>query len=307
MNAKIAERIDQEYREPPFEGLRMTSIPGLAFLRVTTPAPPKAHLNLPGLCLTVRGSKSVSLGDQTFTYGAGEALMVGLPLPVSGLVHVPSERAPYVGLLIELKPALLRQVALESGIPLTPAAGFGPALDVIRIAPAIESCIERMLDLVDAPAEAAFLWPMALRELAFRLLTGPGGAKIAWFAGLEVPGEGIAEAIAEIRERFRESIDVADLASRSHRSISSFHRHFLAVAKTTPLQYQKQLRLIEARRLLEEEPEGVAAAAFRVGYESPSQFSRDFSRYFGHAPRETVKKPLQRAVLNRAKKEYHSP
>lgn len=190
MNAKIAERIDQEYREPPFEGLRMTSIPGLAFLRVTTPAPPKAHLNLPGLCLTVRGSKSVSLGDQTFTYGAGEALMVGLPLPVSGLVHVPSERAPYVGLLIELKPALLRQVALESGIPLTPAAGFGPALDVIRIAPAIESCIERMLDLVDAPAEAAFLWPMALRELAFRLLTGPGGGEDSLVRRLGGPWRG---------------------------------------------------------------------------------------------------------------------
>ena len=299
MNTKIAERIDREYQEATFEGLKMTSIPGLAFLKVTTPAPPKTHLNLPGLCLTVRGSKSVSLGEDTFTYGAGEALMVGLPLPVSGLVHLPSEQAPYLGLLIELKPALLRQVALESGIPLDLASDPGPALGVILISPAMEACIERMLDLLDAPAEAAFLWPMAIRELAFRLLTGPDGARVAWFAGLEVSAAGIFEAIAEIRERFREPIDVADLASRSYRSLSSFHRHFLAVAKTTPLQYQKQLCLTEARRLLEEESIGVAAVAFQVGYESPSQFSRDYSRYFGHPPRETVKKSALRVVLNR--------
>lgn len=299
MNTKIADRIEREYEGPNSEGLRMTPIQGFAFLKVTTPTPPKAHLNLPGLCLTVRGSKSVSLGDQTFTYGSGEALMVGLPLPVSGLVHVPSERAPYLGLLIELKPALLRQVALESAISLDLAADFGPALGVIRITPPVESCIERMIDLVDAPADAAFLWPMLLRELAFRLLTGPDGARIAWFAGLEVSGTGIYEAIAEIRERFREPIDFADLAKRSFRSLSSFHRHFLEVAKTTPLQYQKQLRLTEAHRRLEEGTEGVAEAAFRVGYESPSQFSRDYSRYFGHAPRETAKNPAQHVVPNR--------
>lgn len=291
MLKQLAARIDREYQNPPTDGPRTTVIPDTALLKVVQPVRPKVHLNLPGLCITIQGSKVASLGDERYTFAAGTALMVGLALPVWGQVQSPSPEHPYLGFMLELKPALMREVALEVGLP--PAAqgaatpGVGTALTVVDLTPEMLGCLDRMLALLDSPSTVPHLWPLLRRELVVRLLTGPQAAQLAQFASIGPPGSGIPEAIAEIRQRFRESISIAELARQSHMSVSSFHRHFLAVAKTTPLQYQKQLRLLEARQLLEDGIEGVAAAAYQVGYESPSQFSRDFARYFGYAPRET--------------------
>jgi len=245
------------------------------------------HVLEPILAVVAQGAKRAVLGDQVFEYGAGQYLVVSVDLPIAGHVFQASRELPYLAAGITLKPAAIATLLLEmpaSERPVIEPAGFG-----VSDAPAeLLEAVVRMLRLLDRPRDAAVLGPMLEREILWWLLNGEQGAMVRQIGLADSRLSQISRAIRWIRQHHAKPFRVEDLAEMAAMSASSFHRHFRAVTTMSPLQYQKTIRLQEARARLLVESDDVAAVGFSVGYDSPSQFSREYSRLFGAPPGRDV-------------------
>ena len=261
-----------------------TGVPGLCAFERETPTPIESTLYQPIVCLTLQGVKETVLGDKVRLFQPGGAAIVSHDLPVASQIIEASPAQPYRSLVLLLDLGVLRSLYDQLG----DEAIEETEADAIAVGAADDEFVDaiaRYFALADKPVDAQVLAPLIQRELHFRLLTARHGGMLRRLLDLDSYASRIARAIAHIRQHFREPIAIADLAKSAGMSASSFHAHFRAIAETTPLQYQKELRLIEAKRLLSEEAASVSAAAYEVGYESPTQFSREYSRMFGVTPR----------------------
>ncbi|MDE1149151.1 MAG: AraC family transcriptional regulator [Azospirillaceae bacterium] len=271
----------------PGDGIFGTPIDGLGLLRSSTQSLPHSRIFRASLCLSVQGAKQAMLGDQIFEYGEMQALVVSLELPMSGRVSRASAEIPYMGMVLELDVATLRAVMGQLDRPpaAPPTAAGPPSLFVQSCDGALADCMLRLMRLLDTPAAIPVLYPALTREICYWLLTGPNGGAMAALALPTGAAQRIAQAIRLLRDDLARPVRVGDLAQAAHMSASSFHQHFKTLTAMTPLQFQKQLRLLEARRLMVAEAATVAGAAYQVGYESPSQFSREYARLFGAPPK----------------------
>ncbi|HVW92162.1 MAG TPA: AraC family transcriptional regulator [Devosia sp.] len=266
------------------DGLYETAIAGLALMRSSREAMPHHVLYRPALCVVVQGRKQVALGDHVLDYGEMQSLVVSLEMPALGHVTEASPGRPYYGINLDFDIALLAEVLEQVGPVARPGRATRPALFVGAVDGPLAEGMLRLIRLLETPAAIPVLGPAALREIYYWLLTGPDGAAIARLALAEGNTQRIARAMTLLRDNFTRPIRVAELAEAAGMSPSSFHEHFKALTAMTPLQYQKQLRLLEAQRLLVAGDIDAARAAYRVGYESASQFSREYARMFGAPP-----------------------
>jgi AraC-like DNA-binding protein len=255
-------------------------VPGLTLLHYPVKTSFEASVYEPVVCLIVRGKKETLLGDRQLAADTGACLLVSHDLPVLSRVV----RAPYVALLLDVELGMLRGLYEEVADTLLDSQS-GRALEVHAAAPNLLDAFQRYLALADSPADAQVLGPLIRKELHYRLLTAPFGGMLRSLVRHDSHESAIARAIAQIRQDFRSDIAIPALAKRVGMSISSFHKHFKAVTAVSPLQYQKDLRLLAARRSLTDGAT-VSDAAFGVGYESLSQFSREYARKFGVQPRK---------------------
>jgi len=270
------------------DGPYLTAIDGLAILRSEHARQPNHLILKPSLCIVVQGAKSTTFGAQRCDYRAGQALVVSIEMPAVGRVTEASPGQPFLGLVIELDPGLMRDVL--AGLDQPPAAASEPgcAVFVSDFDGPLADCALRLVRLLDTPKAIALLRPAILREICYWLLTGPHGGDVAHMTLASSHTQRLMGALHALRDRYAEPVRIGALAALVQLSPSAFHRQFKALTSLTPLQYQKQLRLLEARRLMVSESVNVETAAFRVGYESASQFSREYARLFGTPPRRDV-------------------
>ena len=277
-------RTDMQSGVSPFR----TAIESLTLLRSDHQKQPSHLIFKPALCMTLQGAKATLFGDRRFVYGAGQALVVSVELPAFSRVIEASPDKPYLGIILELDLAILREVrdALED--PPKPNSKGGRGVCAATFDGPLTDCALRMVRLLETPKAIPVLYPAIMREISYWLLTGDQGPDIVAMTMGNTHSHDVVSAIHFLRERFATPIRIEDLAKIARMSSSAFHRHFKAVTSMTPLQYQKQLRLLEARRLMVAQAANVETAAFRVGYESPSQFSREYSRMFAISPSRDV-------------------
>ncbi|MAY63215.1 MAG: AraC family transcriptional regulator [Rhizobiales bacterium] len=264
----------------PFE----TPIAELHISRHLDVSVPFPVLYRPLFCLVLQGSKQAWLNETTVTFAAGHSVVVGMDLPTFAQVNEASEEEPYVALALKLDVALFKELAGEMKA-VTAQEGAIPAIASGEAGEALIDAMERLFALADKPAAAPFLKDGIIREIHFWLLSADHGdvlRRIAWGGGHTAR---ISDAALYIRSHYAEPLKVPDLARNAGMSETTFHHYFRTVCGTTPLQYQKRVRLMEAQRLITAENSPVSSAALAVGYESPTQFSREFARMFGASPR----------------------
>lgn len=256
---------------------------GLLLFQQDYPSSLEASLYEPVLCLILQGSKQVSIGEQTLSFGPGECLLVSHDLPVRSRIT----EAPYLALVLEVNLATIRKLydeVAESALGSVRAR----AAETHGVDAGLLDALRRYLALAGSPADAKVLGPLISKEIHYRLLVAPFGGMLRSLIRRDSNASAIARAIGHIRGNIQSPIAVPDLARQVGMSVSSFHKHFKTITSTTPLQYQKELRLLEARRLLRTGGASVTSAAFDAGYESPSQFSREYARKFGVPPSQDM-------------------
>jgi len=263
----------------------VSPLPGLRLFGQPVVTEFEATLYEPVVCVVLRGRKQTTFGERTFEVSAGDCLLISHDLPVVSRVV----DAPYIALLLDVNVDTLRGLYDEIGPALFDKAETS-AFEVHTAMPALLDALARYVALAESPTDAKVLGPLLAKEVHYRLLTAPFGGMLRSLLRYASAASAVATAIGHIRTRFREPMTVADLARQVGMSVSAFHRHFRAVTASSPLQYQKELRLLEARRLLRSGAVSVATAAFDVGYESPNQFSREYTRKFGRAPKHDGKR-----------------
>jgi AraC-like DNA-binding protein len=255
-----------------------TVLPSVVVKASETKTEPMPAVSDPVFALVAQGTKRTILGDTVYDYGAGEYLVVSVELPVTAHVL----EAPYMGFGLRLKPAQIADLLLET------AGGRGPAETAgIAVSTAPEELLDpvvRLMRLLDRPADLPVLGAAIEREIVWRLITGEQGAMVRQIGLADSRLAQIARAIRWIRQNYADLFRVEDAARVAGMSVTSFHRHFRTVTTMTPIQYQKQIRLQEARARLIAEPHDVAGVGYAVGYGSPSQFSREYRRMFGAPP-----------------------
>jgi AraC-like DNA-binding protein len=270
------------------EGLFPTRIGGMNIVRSFETRMPMRQVYRPGLCIVLQGAKEIFFGEETLRYGVMECLAIGLDLPASGRVVEASADAPYIGITIDLDMTTMREVLEQLETPPVPSAGSGPCLFVGQVDAPLADCVLRLIRMSGTPEAIPILYPSVMREICYWLLTSPNGGELRNLGLPDTSSERVSKAIFQLQSSFAQTLRVEQLADTARMSPSSFHQHFKALTSMTPLQYQKQLRLIEARRLMVIEDVNVAEAAYQVGYESASQFSREYTRMFGAAPKRDV-------------------
>jgi len=266
-----------------------TAIDTMIVMRSDQPKPPAHMISRPALCVVAQGAKWATIGGNRLEYRAGQALLIGVETPSIGQVVEAHPGEPCLVLAFELDLAIMRSVAEELEHPPGMSGEIGHGVFVTDFQGPLADCALRLVRLLDTPKAIPALYPVIMREICYWLLTGPHGGEVARIALANSPSRNVIGALHSLRDRFREAVRVDELAAIARMSPSAFHRQFKALTALTPLQYQKQLRLLEARRLLVSRSFNVETAAFEVGYESPSQFSREYTRMFGAPPKRDVK------------------
>lgn len=270
-------------------GFFITPVPGLRLLRSFEARPP-VHMNYrPALCIVAQGKKQVFVGDTVLEYGAMQSLVITVDVPVLGQIVQASPEEPFVGATLVLDMDILMDVASRlDGLKAGGPTGLG--LLVSDVDEQIAASIIRLLDLANRPQGVEILYPAAMREICYWLLTGPAGPAVARMVLPAGPALRIARSIRRLREAFDAPVSVTEMAEAAGMSVSAFHQHFRALTSMSPLQYQKHLRLLEARRLMLNDGERAGIAAMVVGYESVSQFNREYARMFGAPPRRETQR-----------------
>jgi AraC-like DNA-binding protein len=298
MRANRSELVDRIARVVPRDGM-VEPIAGLYLHRASAITEPIYGVSRPALCVIAQGSKEVNLGDEVYRYDPYHYLLATFELPVASRLIEASVEEPYLSLRLELDATLVASVMLEAGMPsprVEPATVR--ALDVSTLDAALLDATVRLVRLLEAPeAEARVLVPLTKREIVFRLLAGAQGRRLRQLAVLGGHTDRIAQAIDRLRRDFDKPLRIETLARDIGMSPSGFHEHFKMVTAMSPLQFQKQLRLQEARRLLLGESLDAASAGFKVGYEDPSHFSRDYKRQFGQSPMKDVEELRRSATV----------
>ncbi len=270
------------------EGRTRTAPPGVSVICSPTVTEPLGDVIEPTLSVIAQGVKETELNGRAFTYGPGQFLVVSVELPVIGhIIHATVEE-PFLAVVLELRPDKIAALLLETASAATAhpdAVDATPAgIAVSDASPALIDAIGRLLALLDAPEDSAALAAGVEREVLWRLLTGPQGRTMRQIGLADSRLAHLARAIRWIRGHYQETLRVEELAAVAMMSVSSFHRHFRAVTSMTPIQYQKEIRLREARARLLTQPDDITGIGFAVGYDSPSQFSREYRRMYGVPP-----------------------
>jgi AraC-like DNA-binding protein len=269
------------------DGFHATPIERVTLVRSSTETMPMPNVYRPQMCLVVQGRKDVTLGDRVFRYAPGRYGVVTYDLPAIGRVVEAAPTNPYLCLYLDFDPVMLGHLA--SRVPPPQGAASAPIGKTVSDASAgLLDAALRLLRLLDDPAALPVLAPLAEQEILYRLLAGPDGARMRHITSGQGRVAQVGRAIAWIGKNFRERFSIERLAAEVGMSSSSLHEHFRAVTSMTPLQFQKQLRLQDARSLMLVDDIDVATAALRVGYESPSQFSREYRRHFGESPARDI-------------------
>jgi AraC-like DNA-binding protein len=238
-----------------------------------------------------QGSKDILLGDDTFRYDPAHYLISTMELPLIGEVVEASPERPYLSFRLLLDPSVVTSVMMDSG--LVQPRGDGGGVKAVDVSPLDASLLDatlRLVRLIDAPAQYRVLAPLVIREIVYRLLTGAQGSRMRHLATFGGHAHRMVRAVAKLRENFNKPLRIEDIARELGMSASGFHAHFRAVTAMSPLQFQKQLRLQEARRLMLSEDLDAAEAGYRVGYDDASHFSREYKRHFGEPPMRDVER-----------------
>jgi AraC-like DNA-binding protein len=287
---RIARAICEDGRIEPLKGLRLH--------RSSRPTESVPGVSNPAFCVIAQGSKEVLLGDDRFQYDPAHYLLATAELPVVSQVIEASPERPYLSLRLDLDPTLVGSVMVEAG-------HFSPrnhtdvrAIDVSPLDASLLDAVVRLVRLLDTPAEAPFLAPLITREIVYRLLMGAQGDRLRHIAVLGGQTHRIARAIERLRKEFDQPLRIDDVARELGMSVSGFHHHFKAVTAMSPLQFQKRLRLQEARRLMLGEQLDAASAGYRVGYDDASYFNREYKRLFGVPPMRDVEQLREAAMTN---------
>ncbi|HGF5097652.1 TPA: AraC family transcriptional regulator N-terminal domain-containing protein [Vibrio parahaemolyticus] len=266
-----------------------TPISGLRFSRWTTPTPPTSYTHNPSICLIAQGRKRVLLGEESFIYDANHFLISSVDLPIIANIIEASEEQPYLGLIMELDLTEISQLIVDSELAFTQAKEAQKGIAVGELSESLLDAFVRLAELLDEGQNIKILAPIIKREIFYRLLMSEQGTRLHQIVTAGSHSHQIAKAIDWLKNNFVKPLSVGDLASYTGMSKSSFYTHFRSMTSMTPLQFQKKLRLSEARRLMLTENLDAMAATFKVGYESPSQFSREYSRLFGAPPSKDIK------------------
>jgi AraC-like DNA-binding protein len=274
----------QAGKESPF----ITAIDGMAVLRADHEKPASHMIMKPALCVVVQGTKWTTFGDRRYDYPAGRALVVSVEMPAFSRVVKASPAEPFLAIVIQFDLAVMRDVMERLEAPPEPEDNLGRGVFVTDFDGPLADCVLRMVRLLDTPQAIPILAPMIMREIGYWLLTGPHGGEVAKLVLANSHAQRVVTAIHALRDQFAETIRIEELAAVARMSPSAFHRQFKALTSMTPLQYQKQLRLLEARHLMATGDANAEAAAYQVGYESASQFSREYARMFGAPPRRDI-------------------
>ncbi|MEU8935152.1 AraC family transcriptional regulator [Streptomyces sp. NPDC048409] len=270
-------------------GLTATALPGVSVLRASGTTEPHGSVLEPAFILVAGGAKTTILNGEAYTYGAGRYFVTSIDLPVIGSITSADADDPYMSVTLRLDPDKIASLLLDAGLPRAePAARSASAFGVGQAAPALLDAVARLLALLDEPADLAVLSAGTEREVLWRLLTGPQGAAVRQIGIAGSRLTHLTRATRWIRDHYQQPLRIPDLAATAAMSPASFHRHFLALTSMTPMEYQKQLRLTDARMRLLHGDRQVAEVGFAVGYASPSQFSREYRRMFGTTPSQTI-------------------
>jgi len=266
-----------------------TPVPDLFFYRRDAVSELMDAVYEPCVCLVAQGAKRVVVGGDSFTYDAQHFLVAAVDLPAMVQVIKASEDSPCFGLVLKLDLRELSQLMVDGKLPPPRAQRPGRGLTTGEVTLPLLAAFRRLLDLIDEPKDIPILAPVIKREILYRLLVSEQGARLRQIAAGGSQGGQVAQAIGWLKGNFNKPLKVEDLAARAYMSPSTFHHHFRALTAMSPLQFQKWLRLNEARRLMLTQKYDAATAAMEVGYESPSQFSREYSRQFGAPPLRDIK------------------
>jgi len=272
-------------------GVACTPIPGLTVLRETTPTALQYAISRPLVAIVLQGAKRVTMGRDTFDFGVGESLLITADVPTVSQITRATVAKPYFSLVVDLDASVISSLVAEMG-PAPLAAGAPVRIDPTETE--VTDAALRLMRLLDRPASLPVLQKQLVRELHFWLLSGRHGAAIRNLGVAESHARRVGRAVAMIRANFAKPLAVGQLADVAGMSVSSFHEHFRDVTSLTPLQFQKQLRLIEARRRMLADGEMISNTAFAVGYESVPQFTREYGRMFGQTPAREIKEARSR-------------
>lgn len=267
-----------------------TPVPGLSLFKRYEPTEPMSGMYEPGICIIAQGEKRVLLGNETYVYNASHYLITAVHLPTIAEVTSASQDKPYLGLRLKFNLHELSQLMADSKLPPPRVQQSPRGIATGEVTLPLLSCFQRLLDLLDEEEDIPILSAVIVREITYRLLTGDQGKRLRQLSAVFSQGRHIAQVIDWLKDNYTEPIRIEDLAKQVNMSTSTFHHHFKSLTAMTPLQFQKNLRLNEARRLMLSEPTDAASAAFQVGYESASQFNREYSRLFGAPPFRDIKK-----------------
>lgn len=287
----IAQAVPEDGVAEPLAGLRLA--------RGSAPTTVRHGLTPLAFCVIAQGAKELWLGDRRYRYDPAHYLITTESLPVGSRITEASPEKPYLGMVLRLDPAVVGSVMLEAGRPAPRGKPTDTAIDVSPLDVALLDAAVRLARLIDAPDDARVLASLVTREIVYRLLVGAQGERLRYLATLGAPAPPVARAIARLRRDFAKPLRMDELARELGMSTSAFHQHFKDVTALSPLQFQKQLRLQEARRLMLGEQLDAASAGYRVGYDDPGYFSRDYKRLFGEPPVRDVQR-LRGTVMESA-------
>ena len=290
LQAELATRI---LRHAPTDGLHQTVIPSVALNRFARASEPLPSVYEPCLCIVIQGRKRALLEDEVYVYDALNYLVVSITLPARSHVIEASPAKPYLCLRIGIDASTISELLLQLGPGAVPNPTAGRALFLGKMSEPLLDAVFRLVCLLDRPDEAAVLGSLVLKEIHYRALVGELGHRLRELCTADSHAQRIARVIKLLKSDYAEPLSVERLAAVAHMSVSSLHHRFKEVTAMSPMQYLKQLRLHEARRLMLSEGLDASSASFRVGYESPSQFSREYRRLFGAAPKREVAALLQ--------------
>ncbi|WP_433614512.1 AraC family transcriptional regulator N-terminal domain-containing protein [Paenibacillus cellulositrophicus] len=271
------------------DGLHITEIPSLHMMRATATSEPIHSMYAPSLCFIVQGAKSAALGQEIYHYNPTTYLVTSVHLPIKSEITEASPEVPFIGLHLEFTPDQILDILQHTDLAWPEESEPGSGIFVGKTNSQLLDALLRLVKLFDQPAEIPILAPLIKREILFRVLQGEQGHLVKQFAVIGSQAHAIAKAIQLIHRDYSKPLRVEELAKEVNMAASSFHKHFKQVTALSPLQYQKRIRLQEARHLMISEKMGAADAAFQVGYESPSQFSREYARLYGLPPKSDLK------------------
>lgn len=266
------------------DGVHQTAIAPLNVVRMSQPSVPTHSLHKPALCIIAQGQKRAMLADEVYIYNSASYLVVSVDLPVSGQVTQASPELPYLCMRLDLDPKEIGELIMATERRAKKNDSPARGMFVSKATTSLLDAVLRLMQLLAAPQDIPVLAPLAMREILYRLLQEEQGGMLQQIAMSDSQAQHVVKAIELIKRDYRLPLRIENLAREANMSSSSLHHHFKAVTAMTPLQYQKQLRLQEARRLLFTEVGDAATAGHLVGYESPSQFSREYNRMFGAPP-----------------------